>query len=42
MKLLIAFWNEERLVPIELRRTAVPAGVNDVCEQLLEAYRIRN
>ena len=42
MKLMISFWNEERLVPVEFRRTAVPAGVNFVCEQLLEAYRIRD
>jgi uncharacterized phiE125 gp8 family phage protein len=42
MKLIISFWNEERLIPVEFRRTAVPAGVNFVCEQLLEPYRIRN
>lgn len=42
MKLMVSFWNEERLVPVEFRRTAVPAGVNFVCEQLLEAYRIRD
>jgi hypothetical protein len=40
MKLLIGFYNENRLLPLEFRHSAIPAGVKYVVEQVLQPYRI--
>lgn len=40
MKMIITFFYENRLTPLEFRHSAVPAGIKYIVEAILEPYRI--